>query len=134
MTLLEPYLPPTPADGDGGVPAAAVPSNGGYAEGGSHYALGLIHGSHAGSSSAKRKETNAFLIKHLRSSHANEPISYVAALGVGLTALGTNNLEIVNELMELLETDSAVTGEAAGIAIGLVLVGSGAGNVQVLQV
>lgn len=130
MTLLEPYLPPTPGDGDGAVSTAAVPSNGGYAEGGSLYALGLIHGSHAGSSSTKRKETNEFLMKHLRSSHANEPISHGAALGVGLTALGTNNLEIVNELMELLETDSAATGEAAGIAIGLVLVGSGAGNVQ----
>jgi len=44
--------------------------------------------------------------------------------------LGTNDLEIVNELKELLDTDSAVAGEGAGIAIGMVLVGSGAGNLR----
>jgi len=126
MTLLEPYLPPTPDAEDGG----AVSATGGYAEGGSLYALGLIHGSHAGSSSAKKNETNDFLMKHLRNSHANEPISHGAALGVGLTALGTNSLDVINELKELIYTDSAVAGEAAGIAIGLVLVGSGAGNVR----
>jgi 26S proteasome regulatory subunit N2 len=125
MTLLEPYLPPNPEGGD-----AAVSSSGGYAEGGSLYALGIIHGSHAGSSTEKRNETNDFLMNHLRNSHANEPISHGAALGVGLTALGTNNLGTVNELKELIYTDSAVSGEAAGIAIGLVLVGSGAGNVK----
>merc|ERR1712038_1963750 len=67
---------------------------------------------------------------HLRHSHANEPISHGAALGVGLTAIGTNNVRLMHELKELIYTDSAVGGEAAGIAIGLVLVGSGAGNVQ----
>lgn len=126
MTLLEPYLPPTPDTDEGNV----VTSAGGYAEGGSLYALGLIHGSYAGSSAEKREETNQFLLKHLRSSHANEPISHGAALGVGLTALGTNKLEIINDLKELIYTDSAVSGEAAGIALGLVLVGSGAGNVR----
>lgn len=126
MTLLEPYLPTNPtAEG-----AEAVTSSGGYAEGGSLYALGLIHGSRTGSSSAKKMETNEFLLGHLRASHANEPISHGAALGVGLTALGTNSVEVVNELKELIYTDSAVSGEAAGMAIGLVLVGSGAGNVR----
>jgi 26S proteasome regulatory subunit N2 len=125
MTLLEPYLPADP-EGEN----AVVTSEGGYAEGGSLYALGLIHGSHAGSSAEKRSETNDFLMKHLRNSHANEPISHGAALGVGLTALGTNKLDVVNELKDLIYTDSAVSGEAAGIAIGLVLVGSGAGNVR----
>merc|ERR1712154_279283 len=50
--------------------------------------------------------------------------------GVGLTAFGTNSLEVVNELKELMYTDSAVAGESAGIALGMVLVGSGAGNLQ----
>jgi len=67
---------------------------------------------------------------HLRNSHANEAISHGAALGVGLTALGTNDIDTLNELKELLYTDSAVAGEGAGIAIGMVLVGSGAGNIQ----
>jgi len=125
MTLLEPYLPATP-DAENPSP---VSTTGGYSEGGSLYALGLIHGSHVGSSTTKRKEANDFILNHLRASLTNEPIGHGAALGAGLTALGTNNLEVINELKELLYTDSAVGGEAAGIAIGLVLVGSGAGNV-----
>jgi 26S proteasome regulatory subunit N2 len=126
MTLLEPYLPPNPEPED----ATPVTSAGGYAEGGSLYALGLIHGSHAGSSAGQKQSANEFIMKHLRASHANEPIAHGAALGVGLTAMGTNNLSVINELKELIYTDSAVSGEAAGIAIGLVLVGSGAGNVR----
>lgn len=125
MTLLEPYLP---SSGDGDNDTINVSTTGGYSEGGSLYALGLIHGSHAGSSHAKRNETSEFIRKHLRASHANEVISHGAALGVGLTSFGTANTEVVMELKELLETDSAVSGEAAGIAIGLVLVGTGIGN------
>lgn len=130
MHLLEPYLPANPADdGDGGGGAVVSPS-GGFAEGGSLYALGLIHGSHPGSSAEKRKETADFLRTHLRASHANEVISHGAALGVGLTSMGSGELAVVNELKEVLDTDSAVAGEAAGIAIGMVLVGTGAGSIH----
>lgn len=125
MNLLEPYLPAAPEGNEGGVSDA-----GGFAEGGSLYALGLIHGSHAGSAADKRKEAHEYLLNHLRVSHANEPISHGAALGIGLTGLGTNSLTALNELKEILYTDSAVSGEAAGIAMGLILVGSGAGNVN----
>ena len=127
MHLLQPYLPSNPT-GDGEGEGNPVSPSGGYAEGGSLYALGLIHGSQAGSSAEQRKETTDFLRNHLRASHANEVISHGAALGVGLTATGTADLAIVNELKEVLDTDSAVAGEAAGIAIGMVLVGTGAGN------
>ncbi|CAB9508065.1 ATPase regulatory subunit 1 [Seminavis robusta] len=131
MHLLQPYLPANPnGDGDGDGGGTPVSPSGGYAEGGSLYALGLIHGSQTGTSTEKREETIQFLRAHLRASHANEVISHGAALGVGLTALGSSNLAIVNELKEVLDTDSAVAGEAAGIAIGMVLVGSGAGNVH----
>ena len=128
MTLLEPYLPTNPSSEN--AQDSPVTSAGGYAEGGSLYALGLIHGSHAGSCAVKKNETKEFLQKHLRVSHVNEPISHGAALGVGLTAMGTNDLEAILDLKELIYTDSAVAGEGAGIAIGLVLVGSGAGNVR----
>jgi 26S proteasome regulatory subunit N2 len=129
MHLLQPYLPQNPnGDGDGDAGGNPVSPSGGYAEGGSLYALGLIHGSQTGTSREKRDEATSFLRSHLRAAHANEVISHGAALGVGLTALGSANLSIVNELKELLDTDSAVAGEAAGIAIGMVLVGSGAGN------
>eukprot|EP00538_Stauroneis_constricta_P000289 CAMPEP_0119558490 /NCGR_PEP_ID=MMETSP1352-20130426/10819_1 /TAXON_ID=265584 /ORGANISM="Stauroneis constricta, Strain CCMP1120" /LENGTH=1070 /DNA_ID=CAMNT_0007605863 /DNA_START=207 /DNA_END=3419 /DNA_ORIENTATION=- len=124
MHLLQPYLPANPsAEGEGG-----VSTTGGFAEGGSLYALGLIHGSHSGSSVEKLKETSDYLRTHLRASHANEVISHGAALGVGLTSMGTGKLSVVAELKELLDTDSAVAGEAAGIAMGMVLVGTGAGN------
>ncbi len=129
MPLLEPYLPPS-SNAEDGSGANAVSTSGGYAEGGSLYALGLIHGSNVGSSASKRAEASTFLRNHLRNSHANEAISHGAALGVGLTTMGTNNLDVVNDLKELLYTDSAVAGEGAGIAIGMVLVGSGAGNIQ----
>jgi 26S proteasome regulatory subunit N2 len=124
MHLLQPYLPSDPSGEDAG----AVSTSGGYAEGGSLYALGLIHGSHSGSSAEKRKETSDFLRTHLRASHANEVISHGAALGVGLTSMGSADVTIVSELKELLDTDSAVAGEAAGLAIGMVLVGTGAGS------
>lgn len=126
MNLLEPYLPATPDD----VNPAPVSPSGGYSEGGSLYALGLIHGSHPAAAADKRKEACEFIRKHLRNSHANEVISHGAALGVGLTAMGSADLVIVNELKEVLDTDSAVAGEAAGMAIGMVLVGTGAGNTE----
>jgi 26S proteasome regulatory subunit N2 len=126
MNLLQPYLPNDPA----GDAAATVSPTGGYAEGGSLYALGLIHGSNAGSSAEKRSETTEFLRNHLRASHANEVISHGAALGVGLTAMGSADIGIINELKELLDTDSAVAGEAAGMSIGMVLVGTGASNIH----
>mmetsp|Transcript_18105 Transcript_18105/g.39467 ORF Transcript_18105/g.39467 Transcript_18105/m.39467 type:complete len:1039 (+) Transcript_18105:105-3221(+) len=130
MQLLQPYLPSDPSTGEDGGGASAVSAEGGYAEGGSLYALGLIHGSHPGSSAEKRKESSDFIRTHLRASHANEVISHGAALGVGLTSMGSSDFMIVNELKELLDTDSAVAGEAAGMAIGMVLVGTGAGNIH----
>jgi 26S proteasome regulatory subunit N2 len=92
--------------------------------------LGLIHGSRMGSSAAARQTTTDLLRHHLRVSHTNEAISHGAALGVGLAAMGSANLTIVQELKDLLDTDSAVAGEAAGYALGLVLVGTGAGNAR----
>lgn len=126
MKLLEPYLPVPPSED--GESATAISSLGGYSEGGSLFALGIIHGSHAGSSAEKRLEMANLLRSHLRTSHANEVISHGAALGVGLTSMGSADFATLNELKELVYTDSAVAGEAAGIAIGMVLVGTGAGN------
>jgi len=129
MHLLQPYLPSNPPLGDDSG-STTVSTEGGYAEGGSLYALGLIHGSHPGSSAVKRKEASDFIRAHLRASHANEVISHGAALGVGLTSMGSADFTIANELKELLDTDSAVAGEAAGMALGMVLVGTGAANTQ----
>lgn len=108
MQLLEPYLPTT------------IPPEGGYAEGGSLYALGLMHAPRP-----TNPTTLDYLRTHLRDSHVNEVISHGAALGVGLAALGLGDATVVQELKELLDTDAACAGEAAGIAMGMVLVGRG---------
>jgi cytolysin (calcineurin-like family phosphatase) len=47
-----------------------------------------------------------------------------ACLGLGLAALGTQDEEVFEEVKSVLYTDSAVAGEAAGIALGLLSVGS----------
>ena len=47
-----------------------------------------------------------------------------ACLGLGLAALGSGDEEVFEEVKNVLYTDSAVAGEAAGIALGLVAVGS----------
>lgn len=124
MTLLEPYLPANPDEG------GTVSSTGGYSEGGSLYALGLIHGSSGATNAEKRREAADFVRRHLRASHANEAIAHGACLAVGLTCMGSADATVVQELKEVLDTDFAVAGEAAGMAIGMVLVGTGAGNVQ----
>ena len=124
MQLLEPYLPADPEDGGNPLPT------GGFAEGGSLYALGLIHGSSGMTNTDKRRDAAAFCRKHLRASHVNDAISHGACLAVGLTCFGSMDPQVVLELKSVLDTDFAVAGEAAGLAIGMVLVGTGAGNVQ----
>ena len=46
-------------------------------------------------------------------------------MGLGLASLGTAEEEIYDDIKYVLYTDSAVAGEAAGISLGLLLVGTG---------
>jgi 26S proteasome regulatory subunit N2 len=125
MQLLEPYLPATPTEGG----SSTVPSTGGYAEGGALCAMGLIHGDgQSGAAERAATSTSVVLRAHLRASHANTVVSHGAALGIGLVAMGSADLTVLQELKDVLDTDSTVAGEAAGLAMGLVLVGTGAGN------
>ncbi len=55
-----------------------------------------------------------------------------ACLGLGLASLGSNDEEVFEEVKNILYTDSAVAGEAAGIALGLVCVGSASEKTQEL--
>jgi 26S proteasome regulatory subunit N2 len=45
-------------------------------------------------------------------------------LGLGLAALGTNDEELFEDMKGILYADNAVAGEAAGLALGLLCVGS----------
>lgn len=105
-SLMAPYLPQGGAGG-GGSP---------YSEGGALYALGLIHANHG-------EGIKQFLRDSLRSTSV-EVIQHGACLGLGLAALGTADEDIYDDIKSVLYTDSAVAGEAAGISMGLLLVGT----------
>lgn len=94
-----------------------------YSDGGGLYALGLIHANHGG-------EIIDYLFNQLKCS-TTEPVKHGACLGLGLAAMGTARQDIYEELKNNLYKDDAVTGEAAGIAIGLVMLGTN--NVAALQ-
>eukprot|EP00897_Mesotaenium_endlicherianum_P008985 jgi/Mesen1/8114/ME000435S07282 len=103
-SLMAPYLPQNGASGSP------------FSEGGALYALGLIHANHG-------EGIKQFLLESLRNT-TNEVIQHGACLGLGLAALGTGDEEIYEDIKSVLYTDSAVAGEAAGIAMGLLMVGS----------
>lgn len=105
-SLMAPYLPQG-ASGGGGSP---------YSEGGALYALGLIHANHG-------EGIKQFLRDSLRSTNV-EVIQHGACLGLGLAALGTADEDIFEDIKNVLYTDSAVAGEAAGISMGLLMVGT----------
>jgi 26S proteasome regulatory subunit N2 len=105
MALLEPYLPQEGVSGSE------------YSEGGALFALGLIHANHGTS-------VIPTLAKALRSSQS-EVLQHGAALGLAVAGMATEDDEIYESLKNVLYNDSAVSGEAAGIAMGLVLLGSG---------
>ena len=137
--ILEPYLPA--ANGDRGA-AGSV-----YSEGGSLYALGLVNANHG------KDETVRYLVDTLKNSQ-DEVIQHGAALGLGVAAMGSGNegaslslsllsalcssapsllneadvsplpAELYDELRTVLFNDSAVAGEAAGYAMGLVMLGT----------
>ncbi|KAJ8774020.1 hypothetical protein K2173_009451 [Erythroxylum novogranatense] len=105
-SLMAPYLP------QGGAGGAGSP----YSEGGALYALGLIHANHG-------EGIKQFLRDSLRSTNV-EVIQHGACLGLGLAALGTADEDIYDDIKSALYTDSAVASEAAGISMGLLMVGT----------
>ncbi|KAJ3870230.1 D-isomer specific 2-hydroxyacid dehydrogenase [Lentinula novae-zelandiae] len=110
MTILGPYLPQN--GNESSVPGAA------YSEGGALYALGLIN---AGCGT----EVSGFLREALRSAQG-EVVQHGAALGLGIAAMGSKNMETFEDLKNILFMDSAVAGEASGYAMGLIMLGTAA--------
>ncbi|KAJ0093402.1 hypothetical protein Patl1_25975 [Pistacia atlantica] len=95
-----------------GLPVVAVHTQ----KGGALYALGLIHANHG-------EGIKQFLRDSLRSTTV-EVIQHGACLGLGLAALGTADEDIYDDIKNVLYTDNAVAGEAAGISMGLLMVGT----------
>ena len=102
QALLKPYLPNT-----GSV----------YSQGGSLYAMGLIYANH---------ETFALdLIRDHFKKATEEVVQHGGALGLGVAGMATGDEGIYEDLKAVLWTDSALNGEAVGIAMGLIMLGTG---------
>ncbi|XP_041353405.1 26S proteasome non-ATPase regulatory subunit 1-like [Gigantopelta aegis] len=87
-----------------------------YSEGGGLFALGLIHANHGG-------DITDYLLTQLKEA-STDMVRHGGCLGVGLAAMGTARQDIYEQLKFNLYQDDAVTGEAAGLAMGLVMLGT----------
>ena len=115
QTLLGPYLPKDSITGSN--PSSV------YSQGGSLYAMGLIYANH---------ETFALeLIRSHFKKATEEVVQHGGALGLGAAGMATGDEGIYSDLRDVLFTDSALNGEAVGIAMGLIMLGTG--NVDALQ-
>jgi 26S proteasome regulatory subunit N2 len=110
--LLDPYLPKD-----------AVSSGSHYEQGGSLYALGLIYSNHG-------THVLDYLLNQFTSAQ-EEVIQHGGALGLGVAGMGTGSEEIFDKYKEVLYSDSAVNGEAVGLSMGLIMLGTG--NVKALE-
>merc|ERR1712227_1173371 len=105
LSLMQSYLPKD-----------STATSSGYAEGGGLFALGLIHANHGG-------EITEYLLGQLKDATC-EKVKHGGCLGLGLAAMGTHRADVYEQLKFCLYQDDAVTGEAAGIGIGLCELGS----------
>ena len=87
-----------------------------YAEGGSLFALGLIHANHG-------HKIIEYLQEQLTGA-SNEVIQHGGCLGLGIAAMGTARADVFDLLLQHLHKSDAVIGEAAGLAMGLVMLGT----------
>ena len=110
--LLDPYLPKD-----------AVSSGSHYEQGGSLYALGLIYSNHG-------THVLDYLLNQFTSAQ-EEVIQHGGALGLGVAGMGTGSEEIFDKYKEVLYSDSAVNGEAVGLSMGLIMLGTG--NIKALE-
>ena len=104
-SLMQSYLPKDTAG-----------TSSGYAEGGGLYALGLIHANHGA-------EIIEYLLGQVKEA-SSEQIKHGGCLGLGLAAMGTHRADVYEQLKFCLYQDDAVTGEDAGLAMGLCELGS----------
>ncbi|KAI1736084.1 armadillo-type protein [Xylaria scruposa] len=111
--LLDPYLPRS-ASGISGSP---------YSQGGALYAYGLIHANHGADA--------LDYLKNRFTEAEEEVIQHGGALGLGLAGMASGNDEIFENLKAVLYADSALNGEAVGLAMGLIMLGTG--NVKALE-
>ncbi|KAL8946532.1 MAG: hypothetical protein Q9222_007084 [Ikaeria aurantiellina] len=115
LKLLDPYLPKDQIAGSNASSA--------YSQGGSLYALGLIYANHETFALDKIRE-------HFKKA-TEEVVQHGGALGLGVAGMATGDESIYEDLKGVLYTDSALNGEAVGIAMGLIMLGTG--NIKALE-
>lgn len=94
------------------------PQSSPYSTSGAYYAYGLIHANQYSDSSVE------YLKNGFRNSGNNENIQHGICLGLGLVSMATSNDDVYREFKNVLFSDSAVAGEAAGLGMGLVRLGT----------
>ncbi|OCK84304.1 26S proteasome regulatory complex, non-ATPase subcomplex, Rpn2/Psmd1 subunit [Lepidopterella palustris CBS 459.81] len=110
--LLEPYLPTS---------SSVAGSH--YSQGGSLYALGMIYCNHG---------TDVLeYLQHQFQEASEEVVQHGGALGLGLAGMATGSEDIFDSFKGILYTDSAINGEAVGLSMGLVMLGTG--NIKALE-
>jgi 26S proteasome regulatory subunit N2 len=114
--LLAPYLPREHISGVGSTGSV-------YSQGGSLFAYGLIYANHGGAAIE--------LIRDHFKKATEEVVQHGGALGLGVAGMATGDEGIWEDLKSVLYTDSAVNGEAVGLAMGLVMLGTG--NMKLLE-
>jgi 26S proteasome regulatory subunit N2 len=114
--LLAPYLPKD-------TPSGAPNTGSVYSQGGSLYAFGLIYANHEGWA--------VDLIREHFKKASEEVVQHGGALGLGVAGMATGDEGIYEDLKLALLADSAVNGEAVGLAMGLIMLGSG--NIKALE-
>lgn len=110
MKVLDTYLPP-----ENGVSSSV------YSESGALYALGLIH-------TARGSAAGATVTTYLRNalqSASNPVMQHGACLGLGLAGMSNGDLEVYEQVKSVMFQDDADAGEAAALALGMLLLGSG---------
>lgn len=107
--VLEPYLPGNTSNA--------------HTNGGSLYGLGLVY---AGQHTEILKYLRD-IVEENSSSVENKDhdiILHGACLGIGATAMGLGDKDVYDELNVILYADSAISGQAAALAMGLVMLGT----------
>ncbi|KAG6078844.1 hypothetical protein E4U30_000946 [Claviceps sp. LM220 group G6] len=111
--LLEPYLPR-----QGGLSGGSI-----FSQGGALYAYGLIHANHGADALDYLKDQ---LVQA-----EDEVIQHGGALGLGIAGMATGDSQVFGKLKDILFQDSALNGEAVGVSMGLIMLGTG--NVKALE-
>jgi 26S proteasome regulatory subunit N2 len=118
MVILGPYLPGENG-GESNLAGAA------YSEGGALYGLGLINAGVGAISSGVGGRTIEDYLRNILKAAQGEVVQHGAALGLGIAGMGGRNVDAYDDLKQTLFTDTAVAGEGAGYAMGLIMLGTG---------